>query len=343
MTAPALLEWFERNARSLPWRVEPRDPFHVLVSEIMLQQTQVDRVAPRFVSFVERFPSLADLASAREEDVVAEWSGLGYYRRARMLHRLAREVEANSGMLPTTASELEELPGIGGYTAAAVASMAFGEAVPVLDGNTLRVGSRNLALKADSRSADSRRRIGAWIRGIMEGEPAGAINEALMELGATLCTPHDPGCARCPFAGGCAARAEGRPEIYPPPRHRRATIDLRWVAACCVDREGLWLLKRIDEGPILTGLWLPPLCELKCGADAGEAALRALPDGAKGTPLVGPVIRHSITHRRIDVFPVRFDVSRTDPVPDSWRWVDPHAPGVPTSSLLGKLVKAVSD
>lgn len=341
MTATALLEWFESNARPLPWRREPRDPYHVLVSEIMLQQTQVDRVAPRFISFVERFPSLADLASVGEEEVVAEWSGLGYYRRARMLHRLAQEVAAGPGALPATSRDLQELPGIGSYTAAAVASMAFGEAVPVLDGNTFRVGSRNLALEVDSRSAAGRRLIGAWILGLMEGKPAGAINEALMELGAILCTPHDPDCARCPLSGSCLARAEGRPEIYPLPRRRRATVDLRWVAACCIDREGQWLLKRIDEGPILTGLWLPPLLELESGADVEEVARRAIPDGVKAVPTVGPVIRHTITHRRIDVFPVRFQIERIEPVSAAWQWVDPLQPGIPTSSLLGKLVKVV--
>lgn len=343
MTAPKLLEWFERHARRLPWRREPRDPYSVLVSEIMLQQTQVDRVAPRFVSFVERFPSLADLASAREEDVVAEWSGLGYYRRARMLHRLAREVVAGSGTLPEAVGDLEKLPGIGSYTAAAVASMAFGVTVPVLDGNTLRVGSRNLAMALDPRSARGRSLIGAWILSLMEGEPPGKINEALMELGATICTPHDPSCLRCPLADRCGARKEGRPERYPPPRRRRATVDLRWVAACGIDREGSWLLRRIDDGPILRGLWLPPLIEVGPDADIECAALSVLPGEVVGRPLAGPVIRHNITHRRIDVIPLKFDAPRTDDLSEGWLWADPLDPNLPTSSLLGKLVSAFSE
>jgi len=133
VTTRALLDWYRTRARDLPWRSEPRDPYLVLVSEIMLQQTQVDRVAPRFATFVERFPTFAALAAATQDEVLTAWSGLGYYRRARNLHRLAREVAAGAGCLPTEASDLERLPGIGPYTAAAVASLAFGEATPVLD------------------------------------------------------------------------------------------------------------------------------------------------------------------------------------------------------------------
>ncbi len=159
MTARALVEWYRANARALPWRSDSRDPFHVVVSEFMLQQTQVDRVVPRFESFVARFPNFASLAAADEDEVVEEWSGLGYYRRARMLHRLAVAVADGGGDLPNSAAGLERLPGIGPYTAAAVASLAWGEKVPVLDGNTMRVGARVLALDSDPRSAEGRRRL----------------------------------------------------------------------------------------------------------------------------------------------------------------------------------------
>ena len=166
MSVEALLAWFEANARVLPWRGSPRDPYLVLVSEIMLQQTQVDRVIPRFVEFADRFPNFNRLAAASEEEVLTLWSGLGYYRRARMLHRLAREVLSRGGKLPSTAAELETLPGVGPYTAAAVASLAFGEGVPVLDGNVMRVGARVLAMTDDPRSAagrtGSRKSPGAW-------------------------------------------------------------------------------------------------------------------------------------------------------------------------------------
>ena len=343
VTTRALLDWFRARARDLPWRAEPRDPYFVLVSEIMLQQTQVDRVVPRFTSFVGVFPTFEDLAAATQNEVLTAWSGLGYYRRARNLHRLAREVAAGAGCLPRTASDLERLPGIGPYTAAAVASLAFGEAAPVLDGNVMRVGARVLAMENDPRLADGRRRLETWIEGLMDGVPPGQVNEALMELGAVVCRPADPDCTVCPLSEGCRANAEGQPEAYPLPRRRRAVIALRWVAACCVDREGAWLLRRIDEGPILRGLWLPPLAELEDQTNPLDEAKRLLPDVKSRYLTAGPAVRHHITHRRIDVVPVRVEAERFDPPSENWRWVDPRDPGVPTSSLLAKLVENLPD
>jgi len=339
VTTRALLDWFRARARDLPWRSEPRDPYFVLVSEIMLQQTQVDRVVPRFTNFVEVFPTFEDLAAATQNEVLTAWSGLGYYRRARNLHRLARKVAEGAAGLPRTASDLERLPGIGPYTAAAVASLAFGEATPALDGNVIRVGARVLTMEADPRLAEGRRRLETWIVGLMDGVPPGQVNEALMELGAVVCRPAVPDCTVCPLSEDCGANAEGQPEAYPPPRRRRAVIALRWVAACCVDREGAWLLRRIDEGPILRGLWLPPLAELEDHADPVDEAKRLLPDVKSRYLTVGPAVRHHITHRRIDVVPVRVEAERFDPPSENWRWVDPRDPGVPTSSLLAKLAE----
>jgi len=336
VTVYALLEWYRTCARDLPWRSEPRDPYLVLVSEIMLQQTQVDRVAPRFVEFIGRFPTIADLAAATEDEVLAAWSGLGYYRRARNLHRLAREV---AGHLPRAASDLERLPGIGPYTAAAISSLAFGEAKPVLDGNVMRVGARVLAMETDPRSAAGRRRLEAWIVTLMEGASPGKVNEALMELGAVVCRPANPGCESCPMANSCRAKAEGRPEAYPSPRRRRATVAMLWVAACAIDCNGDWLLRRIDDSPILRGLWLPPLAELEDGADPVVEARCLIPDAKRCSAAVAPPVRHHITHRKIDVVPVCFEVDIFDPPSESWRWMDPRNLDVPTSSLLGKLVE----
>ena len=341
MPVEALLTWYRANARDLPWRRATRNPYHVLVSEFMLQQTQVDRVAPRFVEFVTRFPSLDLLAAASEEEVLTAWSGLGYYRRARMLHRLAREVRSRGGDLPSSATELEKLPGVGPYTAAAVASMAFGEAAPVLDGNVMRVGARVLAMVDNPRSALGHRRLRSWIHSLMEGNPPGQINEALMELGAVVCTPSDPECGSCPFVGVCGARAEGRQGAYPRPRSRRKTVALRWVAACVVDLESRWLLRRVDDGPILRGLWLPPLAEIATDADPLAAALRLLPGRASSPPETGHLVSHNITHRKIEVVPVRVAIDHVDPPSDNWRWLDPEDPGVPTSSLLAKLVASL--
>jgi A/G-specific adenine glycosylase len=313
-----------------------------VVSEFMLQQTQVDRVVPRFASFVARFPDFEALARASEEEVLDEWSGLGYYRRARLLHKLAHEVVRIPGGLPQNAEALGGLPGIGRYTAAAVASLAFGEAVPVLDGNVMRVGARVMTMDEDPRSAGGRRRLEAWIRKLMDGQSAATINEALMELGATVCTPSDPDCGHCPIETDCGARAKGEQERYPPPRRRRTTESLRWVAACVVAGDGSWLLRRIDEGPILRGLWLPPLVTIEDGADPQSEAVHLVPVEVISDAVAGLAVRHNITHRKIDVIPVRFEARGSEIPIGTWRWVDPTKPGVPTSSLLQKLVKALS-
>ena len=343
MKPTALVRWFRKHGRSLPWRREPRDPYQVVVSEFMLQQTQVDRVAPRFESFVDRFPSFEALAGASEEEVLAEWSGLGYYRRARMLHQLARQVASRPGGLPRAVADLLPLPGIGPYTAAAVASLAFGEAEPVLDGNVMRVGSRVLALDLDPRSREGRRRLEQWIFDLMADADPGELNEALMELGATVCTPSDPSCGQCPIENSCVARARGAQTDYPPPRQRRVTESLRWIAACVVGPDGYWLLQRIDDGPILRGLWLPPLASIENAADPRHEATALVPFAGGSKVEVGAPVRHNITHRKIDVIPVHFEAEKVEPPADGWRWVDPHNPGVPTSSLLRKLVDTLSD
>jgi len=332
-----LLAWFRRNARTLPWREVPREPYRVLVSELMLQQTQVDRVIPKYESFLEAFPDLESLADASEEEVLAVWSGLGYYRRAKLLHRLARAVMAGSGSLPEGARELEKLPGVGPYTAAAVASLAFGEAVPVLDGNVVRVASRVLAFAGDPRSSAGRRALSGWAAPLVEAGPAGEINEALMELGATVCTPASPRCEDCPLAESCGARAGGRPDNFPRPRPTRASVKLRWVAACCIDRHGRWLVRKIEDGPILRDLWLPPIATLDDGEDPVERAVDLAPGPVCGDPEVLPGIDHSITHRRIQVVPVRFRVPNGTVGDAGDRWIAPGSSPIATSSLLNKL------
>jgi A/G-specific adenine glycosylase len=338
--AKKLIDWFRLNARVLPWRNEPRDSFRVVVSELMLQQTQVDRVVPRFEDLVRRFPGWRHLAAASEDEVLDAWSGLGYYRRARLLHRLAREVMDAGGELPSTAAELEALPGIGPYTAAAVASLVHDERVPVLDGNVIRVASRQLGFDRDPRTADGRRTLGGWVGGLLAAGSAGVVNESLMELGATLCRPGLPDCARCPIADGCRARLMGTPEAFPPRRRRRSTVELSWVAACCVDATGRWLLCRVTEGPILRGLWLPPFDDLPEGRRAVDRAREMMPFELSARPRPLSPVRHSITHRRIRVHPVRLDVAAADEVGVDGRWVDPMNHRLPTSSLLEKLLSA---
>ena len=341
--ADRLLAWFSARARTLPWRETPRDPYRVLVSEVMLQQTQVDRVVPRYRAFLERFPDVEALAAAPEEAVLEAWSGLGYYRRARNLHAAARAVAAAGGRFPARAAALRALPGVGEYTAAAVASLAFGEAVPVLDGNVLRVGSRFLALDVPARGAPGRRRIAAWVGTLMAGRPPGRINEALMELGATVCARTAPACGECPLAAACGGRASGDPGRWPEPRRTRRPERIAWIAALAFDPAGRLLLRRIDEGPILRGLWLPPLGTVREDADpAAEAAALLAGIVPVGPGQAAAPVRHAIAHRRLEVRPVVFGAGPDGALGGAWRWADPGRPGVPTSSLLRKVLGAAA-
>src|SRR5208337_896489 len=214
-----LLGWYAQHQRNLPWR-QSSDPYAIWVSEIMLQQTRAAVVAVRYQEFMERFPTLIALALAPEQEVLAEWSGLGYYRRARMLHKAAQfVVEHYGGNLPKTAEELRSLPGIGAYTAAAIASIAHGERVGVVDGNVERVLCRLEGWKAGSRAGQGsqlRRRIEKLAARLVCPERPGDWNQALMELGATLCSPRGPQCAVCPVASDCKTQGEHQTAPRPP-------------------------------------------------------------------------------------------------------------------------------
>lgn len=295
MEAQTLLAWYDRHRRALPWRERP-EPYRVWVSEVMLQQTQVATAIPYFERFVDRFPTVEALAAAEEAEVLALWSGLGYYRRARQLLAAAREVVAAGG-LPRTARGLEELPGIGPYTAAAIASIAFGEAVPVLDGNVARVLARRLAEPADPAGATTRRRLLAAAGELLDPARPGDSNQALMELGATLCTPRSPRCPACPLAAGCRARATGRPEAYPRPRAVATPERVRLVAALTAGGEGWLLVRRPVAAAQLAGLWEFPVVE----AATRPRAERLLGERWGGEWRLGEVVArldHAITRRR---------------------------------------------
>jgi A/G-specific adenine glycosylase len=345
--AGPLLAWFSTHRRALPWREQKRDPYRVWVSEVMLQQTRVEVVVPYFERFVRRFPTLRALAQAPIDEVLALWSGLGYYARARNLHRAAQAALQREGGLPRTAAGLRELPGFGPYTAAAVASLAFGEHEALVDGNVARVLSRVLRLPGDAAQA----RAAAWraAPALLPPGRAGEFNEALMELGATLCTPRSPRCGECPLAARCAAHAHGDAEAFPAPKPRKERPRLNWAALALRRSDGAVLLARRAPGELFAGLWELPSAEVPADAPADLAAAavlarHALPPGCARTLRPAGQIEQTLTHRHVTVRLFAARVSgRAPPQRDGLRWVDPRSPALGAlglSSLASRSLRA---
>ena len=325
--APALLDWYDRERRDLPWRVAPgraADPYRVWLSEIMLQQTTVKAVIPFYERFLARWPTVRDLAAADEEDVLRLWAGLGYYARARNLHRCAKAIaELHGGVFPPTEAGLRTLPGIGPYTAAAVAAIAFGEKATPVDGNIERVVARLFALKTPLPGAKPElRRLAATLT---PDRRAGDFAQAMMDLGATVCTPKRPSCLVCPLQVVCRAREEGV-EALLPAREDRAERPLRLGIAFVVVREDgrILLRQRPDEGLLARMLevpstkWeedLPPVSE----------ALRTAPVRADWWAAPGTVV-HTFTHFRLELLVYRAVVPADATLtfwaePNRCRWV----------------------
>jgi A/G-specific adenine glycosylase len=317
----ALLRWYRRHRRDLPWR-RTRDPYAIWVSEAMLQQTQVSTVLPYYERFLAAFPGVAELAEAPEEAVLGAWSGLGYYRRARALHAGARAViERHGGRVPRDTADLLALPGVGPYTAGAIASIAFGLPEPALDGNVRRVLSRVLA-RSGSGAAEERTILRA-ARDLVRGPEPGDLNQALMELGALVCTPRSPRCGACPVTAVCLARASGDPEGFPVGRRTRRAVPGR-VAVALIEHRGRVLLERRGPATPFRGAWDVPAAEVPEAADPVRL-LRALLGRLGIRVRMGAEIartRHAILNRRlrIEVFAGRLS-DRVAPAPDGARWV----------------------
>ena len=264
----ALLSWYAANRRDLPWR-RTSDPYAIWVSEIMLQQTQVARVALYWPRFMARFPTVRKLAGASEGDVLGLWSGLGYYRRALLLRRAAKLVVGElSGRIPRSALEILRLPGVGEYTAAAVASIAFGEPVPVLDANATRVMARLVGVRGDVARGSVRSRLASHARRLLDPSRPGDWNQAVMELGALVCSPLDPRCGRCPLARRCRARRSGDPARSPRPARPVAGVAVREAVAVVERRGKVLLVQGGHERGWWEGLWSLPRVGLGRGADA---------------------------------------------------------------------------
>jgi A/G-specific adenine glycosylase len=287
-TARHLLAWYDTHRRDLPWRRRrgqpPPDPYAVLVSEFMLQQTQVTTVIDYFHRWMNRFPSLSALAAADEAEILRAWQGLGYYSRARNLHRAARAVVADfAGQLPRTATDLRRLPGVGPYTAGAIASLAYDTPEPIVDGNVQRVLTRLFAYPHDPRATPGQHWTWSRAAGLVPRHRAGDFNSALMELGATVCRPANPDCNACPLRAKCLAHSQNLTHVIPPPKPTRATpLETRDVF--CIRRRDRFLLERRPLKGRWAGLWQFPT------RPAGSVICPAL-------ETLGEV-RHQLTHRR---------------------------------------------
>lgn len=298
-----LLAWYARHARDLPWR-RVRDPYLVWVSEVMLQQTQVETVRPYFERFCGAFPSVGALARAHEDQVLRLWEGLGYYRRARALHAAARQVvELHGGRLPEDVPTLMTLSGVGRYTAGAIASIAYNHRAPIVEANTQRLYARLVALRGAVSGGAQQKRLWQVAEELLPGEDASTFNQALMDLGALVCTPRGPRCAECPVASLCHARRQGLVGAIPASTKRPATTETR-EAAVVVRRGERVLVRRCGPGERWAGLWDFPRFPLEgepdppAGSTLADGVHRLT--GARCTP-GGRIatLRHGVTRYRI--------------------------------------------
>ncbi len=332
-----LLRWYDGAARDLPWR-HTRDPYAIWVSEVMLQQTRVDTVIPYYERFLKQFPSPQALADADEDTVLAQWSGLGYYRRARLLHAGVREVVARyGGEVPEDADARRALPGVGRYTAGAIGSIAFDKQEPVVDGNVTRVLSRLLRIDTPVGASVTTRRLWDEAARLVQGERPGDLNQAVMELGATVCTPKNPSCGECPVSRHCGAFARGEVEQLPVARDRRAPkrVELRAVVATRgrgVDRE-VWLVKSGE--PLFGGLWGVPMTEQAPKNALEEAGLSARLQARSVAR-----IAHELTHRKLRIDVYRATAARADESPKRRSFTRDALQTVGVSTLTKKLLAA---
>ncbi len=305
-----LLDWYKLNRRELPWR-QTRDPYRIWISEIMLQQTRVAAAVPHYHKFLQRFPTVRKLAKARESSVLAAWSGLGYYRRARMLHAASKKVVMDfAGKAPSSREDLMGLPGIGRYTSAAIASIAYGQPVAAVDGNIRRVleriVGRPMAGQQVWRVADK----------LLAHEDAGDFNQALMEIGATICVPRQPKCSACPLTPQCVTRGPLSKITGKTPRQKKKTI---WYALNCRN-ESVFMVKRPEEATLMPEMWELP-----------EIA------GVNGRSTSSFTLRHSITVTDYTVRVVRKPISEKT----SGEWVkNSRVPNLPLTGLARKILRA---
>jgi A/G-specific adenine glycosylase len=339
----ALLNWFQAHARRLPWR-KTQDPYAIWISEVMLQQTQIATVIPYYQRFLQAFPNFERLAAAPFEKIAEQWSGLGYYRRARHLHLAAqRIVREFKGKFPSDYQKARTLPGVGHYTASAVLSIVYNQPLPVLDGNVARVMARLHAWKGHLQQSIFRRRAERKLQALISRNNPGAFNQAMMELGQTVCLPRNPDCGICPLRPWCRAYRSKNPERYPMPRPRRPTESAHLATAIIQKDRKLAFIRGLDEG-LMSDLWNFPAA---FGKSKRQALKRLQEKLAKATGEVPHLekalgaLRHNITFRSIQVTLHRAEL-RDDSPRRGIRWFSiADVDRAPVSQLARKIAKAI--
>ncbi len=338
-----LLQWFAEFQRPLPWR-QTTDPYAIWLSEVMLQQTQVATVIPYYRRFLAALPDIPTLAQADIQTVLALWAGLGYYRRAHQLHAAAKQIVAHhGGKLPADFLQLLKLPGFGPYTAGAVASIAFHQCVPAVDGNVLRVASRILADDRDIRAASVHKSLRTAVGGWVVKENAGQFNQALMELGATVCSVTSPRCDMCPVRPVCRARAAGRQMDFPVRRRPKAKRTVHLAALHIRDAQGKYLLAQRQNGALWAGLWELPAVPIAVPPHTLRPIIRLARrtlgleiSSARSAARVAAVIEHVLTHMHVYVYIFNCSLRTAQTSPHAARSpaVRPHAARLPAAHPL---------
>ena len=314
-----LLKWFARHQRDLAWR-RTKDPYRIWLSEIMLQQTRVAAAAPYYERFLARFPTVEALAAAPEADVLTHWAGLGYYSRARNLHKAAQQIAAGGAGFPSTYDAIRALPGVGDYTAAAVASIAFGLPHAAVDGNVLRVTARLGCEPGDIQSKPTRDRLTAAAQALLDPRRPGDWNQAMMELGATVCLPREPRCLNCPFCNDCAARQQNRQHELPVKIRRQRQVEIDQTLLIIEKGDSILLWQRPPDSGRMAGFWELPEQGQVAGAIEGVDDIK--------------IFRHTITTSNFTFCVRRATVRRT---PKGFRWMKrSELVAVPVSTVVRK-------
>ncbi len=321
----SLLGWFKSNKRELPWRHPTAGWYEIFLSEIILQQTQVSQGLPYYTKFTKRFPNIASLAKATEDEVLQMWAGLGYYSRARNLLKAARKITNEfNGQFPQTMKQALSLPGVGPYSAAAVLSIAFKQPFAVVDGNVLRVLSRLLLIKDDIRQTATRKKIQQLADELLDPAHPGDFNEAVMELGATICLPQNPLCSQCPLSTFCKSFSLNEQNTLPyksPPPAKRQVKEY----VCIIRRDNQYLLRQRPHKGLLARMWEFPTIAVSA-FPWDEADIRREAELMCGFPLkiktIGPAFTHVYSHIRLEYIPVFFSAtSAEEPLPAQGQWV----------------------